>query len=59
VNLTGTGPERRALSGSPLQRCFASRCAGRTCGAPLTLETSVQLGWLRIAQDVPRLTGGM
>jgi hypothetical protein len=22
------------------QRCFASRCAGRACGAPLTLETS-------------------
>jgi hypothetical protein len=22
------------------QRCFASRCAGRTCGAPLTPETS-------------------
>ncbi len=28
--------------GWPLQpqRCFASRCAGRACGAPLTLETS-------------------
>jgi hypothetical protein len=28
--------------GRPLQpqRCFASRCAGRACGAPLTLETS-------------------
>jgi hypothetical protein len=37
-------PDRNAAHcpGRPLQpqRCFASRCAGRACGAPLTLETS-------------------
>jgi hypothetical protein len=37
-------PERNAAHcpGWPLQpqRCSASRCAGRACGAPLTLETS-------------------
>ena len=33
------GPERRALSGLAPQRCYASRYAGRACGAPLTLET--------------------
>jgi len=41
-DVTSTGRDAAHCPGWPLQpqRCFASRCAGRACGAPLTLETS-------------------
>ena len=60
---------RRSSSGTPrmlrgrpsgLNGCFASRCAGRACGAPLTPETAAAPGSRKSgqAQACPRAARG-